>query len=59
MEYILKKDWKSSNFYVFPKLYKSKKIMDEINKSNDICVNMEPTKHLEGKPINSDPISPT
>ena len=33
--------------------------MDEINKSNDICVNMEPTKYLEGKPINSDPISPT
>ena len=49
MKYILKKNRNSSNSYVFPKVYMSKKITDEINKSNDICVNMKPPKHLEGK----------
>lgn len=59
MEYILKKDWKSSNFYVFPKVYKSKKIIGQINKTNDICINMEPPKHLEEKTITGVPNSPT
>ena len=46
---ILKNNWKSSSFYVLPKVLKSKKIIDEINKYNDICVNMEPRKFLEGR----------
>ena len=31
MKYILNSNWKSSNFYVLPKIHKSKKIIEEIN----------------------------
>ena len=53
---LLKKQWNKEhfkyqllntwNFYVLPKLNKSRKIIEEINKSNDICVNMEKIENL-------------
>ena len=60
---ILKDNWKSSNFCVLSKVLKSKKIIDEIDKNNNICVNIEPPKCSEGKIIagcpNSSPQSIT
>ena len=60
---ILKNNWKSSNFYVLSKVLKSKKIIDEIDKYNNICVNIEPSKCSEGRIIagcpNSSPQSIT
>ena len=34
MKYILNSNWKSSNFYVLPKVHKSKKIIEKIDKGN-------------------------
>ena len=59
MKYILSSNWKSSNFYVLPKVHKSKKIMEEINESINICLNMQPQDYLKGRPIVSGPNSPT
>ena len=50
---------KSSNFYILPKVHKSKKIIEEISESNNICVNMQPPEDLKGIPIAGGPYSPT
>ena len=50
LKYILNSIWKSSNFYVLPKVRKSKKII-EINERNNICLNMQPPKDLKGRLI--------
>ena len=39
LKYILNSSWKSSNLYVLPNIHKSKKIIEEINESNNICLN--------------------
>ena len=59
MKYILNSNWKSSNFYVLPKIHKSKKIIEEINKSNNTDSNMQPPEDLKGTPIVDGPNSPT
>ena len=60
MKDILNSNWKSSNFYVLPKVHKkSKKILEEIIESNNICVNMQPPEDLKGRPIAGGPNSPT
>ena len=59
LKYILNSNWKSSNFYVLSKAHKSKKIIEEINKSNNICLNMHPSEDLKGRPIVGGPNSPT
>ena len=41
MKYISNSNWKSSKFYVLPKVHNFKKIIEETNESNNICVNME------------------
>ena len=46
MRHILNSNWTSSNFYVLPKVHKSK-IVEEINKSDNICVNMQPPEDLK------------
>ena len=38
---------------------KSTQIMEEINESNNICVNMQPPEDLKGRPIVGGPNSPT
>ena len=59
MRYIFNSNWKSSNFYVLPKVHKSKKILEEINENNNICVNMQPPEDLKGRPTVGDPNSPS
>ena len=59
MKFILNSNWKSSNFYILPKVHKSKKIIEEISKSNNICANMQPPDDLKGIPIVGGPNSPT
>ena len=51
MKYILNSNKKSSNFYVLPKVHKSKKIIEETNESNNICLNMQPPEDLKGRTI--------
>ena len=59
MKYILNNNWKSSNFYVLRKVHKSKKIIEEINERNIICINMQPPENLKGRRIVGGPNSPT
>ena len=59
MKYILDSNWKSSNFYVLPKVHKSKKIIEEINETNNICLNMQPPEDLKRRPTVGGPNSPT
>ena len=58
MKYILNSNWKASHFYVLPKIPKSKNIIEEINESNNICLNMQPPDDLKGRPIVGGPNSP-
>ena len=51
--------WKSSNFYVLPKIHKSKEIINTITKSNDEYIEMSPPHNLKGRPIVAGPVSPT
>ena len=51
--------WKSSNFYVLPKIHKSKEIINTITKSNDEYIEMSPPHNLKGRPIIVGPVSPT
>ena len=41
----------------FPKVHKSKKTIEEVNESNNICGNMQPPEDLKGRPILGDPSS--
>ena len=59
MKYVLNSNWKSSNFYVLPKIHKSRKIIEEINENHSICLNMQPPEDLKGRPIVGGPNSPT
>ena len=45
---------KLSKFHVLPKVNKSKKIIGEINESNNICVNILPPEDLRERPIEGD-----
>ena len=51
MKYILNSNWKSSSF--------SKKIIEETNKSHNICLNMQPAEGLKGRPLVGGPNSST
>ena len=59
LKYILNSNWKSSNFYILPKIHKPKKIIEKINESNNICLNMQLPEDLKGTPIVGGPNSPT
>ena len=59
MKYISNSNWKSSNIYALPKVHKSKKIIEKINESNNICLNMKPPQDLKGRPIVGRPNSST
>ena len=52
-------DWKTSNFYVLPKIHKSKEIIGKISSSNQEFVEMSPPTDLKGRPIVAGPVSPT
>ena len=59
MKYILNSNWESSNFYVLPKVHMSKKIIEKINESSNICVNMESLEGLKGRSVVDGPNSST
>ena len=58
-KYLTHYQWKSSNFYVMPKINKCQEILEEIEKSNDIYIQMEPPNSLKGRLIIAGPNSST
>ena len=56
--YITTYDWKSSLFYVNPKISKCKEISDQIRMNNSDYLKMKPPASLKGRPIISGPVSP-
>ena len=58
-DYVLKNDWKSSNFYVLPKIHKSKKIAEKFAETNTEYAEMEVPDGLKGRPITAGPNTPT
>ena len=51
---ILKKDWSESNFYVLPKIHKSKEILRRIQMQPSDHIKMTMPDDLKGRPINGD-----
>ena len=58
-KYITNYEWKSSNFYVNPKVAKCTEIKEKMRLTNKKYFKMEPPPSLKGRPIISGPISPT
>ena len=58
-EYILKSDWQSSNFYVLPKIHKSKEIIEKFKQTHSEYVEMTVPEDLKGRPITAGPKAPT
>ena len=58
-KYITNYEWKSSNFYVNPKIAKCTEIKEKMRLTNKRYLKMEPPPSLKGRPIISGPISPT
>ena len=58
-KFITESEWKASNFYVLPKIHKSKPIIDQINSSHTNYVEMAPPQDLKGRPIIAGPVAPT
>ena len=58
-KYITNYEWKSSNFYVNPKIAKCEEIKEKMKTTNKKCLKMQPPPTLKGRPIISGPISPT
>ena len=59
MKFITNYEWKSSNFYVNPKISKCKEIKMMMQKNNSPYLQMEAPATLKGRPIISGPMSPT
>ena len=51
--------WKTSNFYILPKIHKSTEIIQAIARSDKDYIEMSPPDNLEGRPIVAGPASPT
>ena len=58
-DYIVKDDWKSSNFYVLPKIHKSKPIAEKFAETNAEYAEMDAPDDLKGRPITAGPKTPT
>ena len=56
--YITDYEWKSSLFYVNPKIAKCKEISERMRTNNSEYLHMEPPPSLKGRPIISGPASP-
>ena len=54
-KYLTHYQWKSSNFYVMPKINKSQEILEKVEKSHEIYIQMEPSDSLKGHPIIAEP----
>ncbi|XP_065658991.1 uncharacterized protein LOC136083516 [Hydra vulgaris] len=51
IDYITKFEWKSSIFYVIPKIHKCKEIIKKVQESNSLVIEMQPPIDLKGRPI--------
>ena len=58
-DFMINFDWKTSNFYVLPKIHKSKDIIDQISSSERDFIEISPSEDLKGRPIIAGPVSPT
>ena len=59
IEYMTKYEWKTSEFYVRPKVHKCKSIIEEIKKNPGEVINMTEAPDLTGRPIVAGTNSPT
>ena len=59
VEYITDFDYKSSNFYVLPKIHKSTSIIEKVSQNNSSYIHMDVPNDLKGRPIVAGPSSPT
>ena len=57
--YLTNYQWKTSNFYVKPKINKCQEILEEIEKSSESYIQIKPPNSLKGRPIIAGPNSPT
>ena len=57
--YLTQYQWKTSNFYIMPKINKCEEIITIIEETNDIYIKMDPPNILKGRPIIAGPNSPT
>ena len=58
-KYLTHYHWKPSNFYVMPKINKCQEIQVEIEKLDEIYIQMEPPNSLKGYPLIAGPNSST
>ena len=58
-DYITNFEWKTSNFYVLPKIHKNKIIIENSKMLNDVYIEMEAPPDLKGRPIVAGSNSPT
>ena len=58
-EYSYTTYWKTSNFYVLPKIHKCKAIIEAIKKEQKAYIVLEPPNALKCRPIIAGPSSPT
>ena len=58
-QYISDFEWKSSNFYVLPKIHKCKEIIQAVESNESLYIEMEPPSDLKGRAIVGGPQSPT
>ena len=58
IDFMINSDWKTSNFYVLPKIHKNKEIIERFKVSNSNYVQMNVPMDLKGRPITAGPNSP-
>ncbi|XP_047138241.1 uncharacterized protein LOC124814495 isoform X1 [Hydra vulgaris] len=59
IDYITNFEWKSSTFYVIPKIHKCNEIIKKVQESSSLFIEMKPPKDLKGRPIIAGIDSPT
>ena len=59
VDFISNFEWKTSNFYVFPKIHKCKEMIQKINEENKTYVELDPPEELKSRPIIAGPLAPT
>ena len=50
-DFICNFEWKTSEFYVLPKIHKSKSIISAINTQDSVLINLQDPQDLKGRPI--------
>ena len=59
IDYVTNYEWKTSNFYVQPKVNKCKILKDIITQTNNEYIKTDPPETLKARPIIAGPMSPT